>query len=462
MAKKQTYGEIINDLEPGTFKTLVKVNPMGALQARKLATGAVTLYWRYSIGTKSERVLIGLYDSTASPKGLEPTEDRYSIAAAIHAAEVHATAHHKHRNKGGRPALLAAARQAEQDAAEALRQAEQQAADAKRQAAENTLEKLLLAYCDHLKKIGRRSHSDARSIFNLHVIAAWPEVAVLPAKDVTGEQIADMMRKLNEAGKGRTANKLRSYARAAYQTAKAAKSKASVPVAFKGYGITTNPVADTEPDESQNRPDKRPLSADELRTYWKAIKPLAGFQGAVLRLHLLTGGQRIEQLVSLRTDKIEPDAITLLDGKGRPGSLPRPHTVPLTADAAKALEEIQATGTYALSNGRGTKEGWKKGDRHIAAPVLSKWAADAVGDSIKNFQAKRLRSGVETLLSSAGVSQEIRGRLQSHGISGVQARHYDGHDYLQEKRAALETLHALLELQEAGNVVDMTKKRAAR
>jgi len=35
--------------------------------------------------------------------------------------------------------------------------------------------------------------------------------------------------------------------------------------------------------------------------------------------------------------------------------------------------------------------------------------------------------------------------VQSHGIVGVQARHYDGHDYMAEKRQALETLFKLLE-----------------
>ncbi len=449
MATKHTAGETLNHLPPGAFKTLGKVKPMGALQARKQATGAVALYWRYSLGPSSERVQIGLYDPGAPPKSLSPTPNGYSVAAATRAAESLAIEHHAHRDEGGRPALLAA-----------QRQAKQQAVDAKRRAADNTLEKLLLAYCDHLQFIGRRSHADARSIFKLHVIAAWPAVAAMPAKDVTGEQFADMMRRLNEAGKGRTANKLRSYARAAYQTAKAAKSKPSIPVAFKDYGITANPVAETEPDESHNQPDKRPLTAAELRTYWQAIKPLASWQGAVLRLHLLTGGQRIEQLVSLHTANVTADTITLLDGKGRPGRPPRPHTVPLTPEAAKAMAEIAPAGTYALSNGKGTKEGWAKGDRHIAAPVLSKWAADAVGNNIEDFQAKRLRSGIETLLASAGVSQETRGRLQSHGISGVQARHYDGHDYLQEKRKALETLHTLLEQEEAGNVTQINQKRA--
>ena len=72
-----------------------------------------------------------------------------------------------------------------------------------------------------------------------------------------------------------------------------------------------------------------------------------------------------------------------------------------------------------------------------------------------DFRAKRVRSGVETLLASARISSDIRGRLQSHGISGVQARHYDGHDYVEEKRQALETLFRLLDAPEASNVVQI-------
>jgi len=176
------------------------------------------------------------------------------------------------------------------------------------------------------------------------VIEPWPKVAALPANQVTGEQVADMMRRVIELGKARTSNKLRSYVRAAYQTAKAARSKASIPVRFKGYNVTHNPGADTEPDESANRADKRPLTAEELRSYWQAIKTLPGQRGAVLRLHLLTGGQRIEQLVNLRTENVRDDSITLFDGKGRPGKPPRPHTVPLIPQAAAALLECQPPG----------------------------------------------------------------------------------------------------------------------
>ncbi len=439
-AKKST-GIDLAALPAGVFKTLEKIKPMGALQGRLQASGAVAFYWRYSIGAMSERVLIGLYDAKAPPKSLTPTKAGYSIAAATRAAETLALEHHQHRGEGGRPALLAAQKEVRNATAEA-----------KRLAATHTLENLLKAYCDYLEAIGRRSHKDARSIFKLHIKEAWPKVAAMPAKDVTSEQFADMMRTLIEAGKGRTANKLRSYARSAYQIAKSAKSKPSIPVAFKSYAITINPVADTEPDESQNRPDKRPMTAAELQKYWRTIFDLPGFKGALLRLHLLTGGQRIEQLVNLRTADIGVDSVLLHDGKGRPGRPPRPHTVPLTREAAKALRDCNPVGDFALSS--------DGGETHVAATTLSAWAVEAAGDTIADFQAKRIRSGVETILASAGTPKEIRGRLQSHGVSGVQARHYDGHDYMTEKRNALATLLKLLNQSDGNNVMSMRKRRA--
>ena len=333
---------------------------------------------------------------------------------------------------------------------------------------EYTLQKLLDHYCTHLQSIGRVAHKDARSIFKLHVTEAWPKVAALPANQVTGEQVADMMRKVLEAGKGRTANKLRSYVRAAYQTARAARSKASIPLHFKAYNVLHNPAADTEPDETANKADKNPLSGDELRQYWQAIKPIAGFKGAALRLHLLTGGQRIEQLVSLQTNNINPDSITLFDGKGRPGKAPRPHTVPLISLAAAALKECNPQGTYALSTidegdrKDGSPRSASKGDTHLSSITLSHWAIEAAA-GIPGFATKRIRSGVETLLASKGISSEIRGRLQSHGIAGVQARHYDGHDYMAEKRRALNALFKALEQPDASNVVALEtgKKRRA-
>lgn len=426
-----TPGQVIKALPPGKFAKLSKVIPSGTLEARMLSRGHAVFYWRYTLAGRTVREQIGPYDPSASPKALSRTDKGYSVQAAIRTAELLAHKHQQNLNCGGYAAIKAAEK-------EAARKAE-----AKRLEAEKfTLACLLADYADHLESLGRRSHSDVRSIAKLHVIEAAPEIALLPANSITGEQVADMMRTVAESGKGRTANKLRSYLRAAYQTARAARSKASIPVKFKGYNITHNPAADTEPDETQNRADKNPLSTNEMRAYWRAIKNMPGQKGAVLRLHLLTGGQRIEQLVNLSTANVTEDRITIYDGKGRPGKPARPLAVPLVAQAKAALRVCAPKGAYALST--------DEGETHIAATTLSDWAVQAgAAAGIESFAAKRIRSGVETLLTEAGISKEVRGRLQSHGVSGVQDRHYNAYEYLAEKTSALQTLFGTLNVHPA-------------
>lgn len=436
---KPTYGQIINDLTIGKFHTLAKVQPTGSLQCRKQINGLVAFCWRYSIGTKSERVPIGNYDSSAAPKSLTPTARGFSVQAAIRVAEELAICHHSNRKNGGRPALLAAQAEAAAETvrlAEAARQTENDEMAAKSDAKAHTLRSLLNLYCDDQKRLGRTSHKDARSIFKLHIFEPWPEIAGLPANEVTDEQIADMMRRLHEAGHKRTANKLRSYAAAAYAKGKAARSDATVPIAFKLFKIKHNPAKETVPDVGANKADKDPLSVMELRRYWRGIRRMEGSKGGVLRLHLLTGAQRIEQLMNLKTADISAKSILIHDGKGRPGREPRPHSVPLIPVAAKSLTVCSPKGEFALST--------DGGKTHLSASTFSEWAKESAA-GIAGFKAKRIRSGVETLLSGAKIAKDDRGHLQSHGITGVQDRHYDGHDYMEEKRQALNVLYKLLE-----------------
>lgn len=427
--------EIIKALEPGKFTRLLKVSPAGSLEARLEKGGWTRFYWRGAFGKKTVRISIGLFDRTASPRSIQPTTKGYSITAAEQAATVIAAEHIQHRDEGG----IAALRQERKAQA-------QQAQQAKAEAAKHTLKSLMIDYCDHLEALGRDSYRDARSIFENHVTVAFPKIASMQANEVTPEDVADMMRRLVEMDKRRTANKLRSYLRAAFETAKRSRMDATVPLRFKAYNVRVNPAADTLPDAAGNRSAKNPLMQDDIRIYWRAIKDLPGLHGAVLRFHLLTGGQRIAQLVRLKADDVERDWITLYDSKGRPGAQPRPHLIPLTDAARQALNLAHSGGEYVFST--------DGGQTHIAPTTLSKWAQVAAGDDLPGFTAKRIRSGVETLLSARGFSKEVRGRLQSHGIAGVQDRHYDGHDYLPQKKQALKALYEDITL-EADNVVSI-------
>lgn len=408
-------------LPVGTFVTLEKLEQGGSLQARRLSTGAVQFYWRYADEGRTHREPVGPYDPVSPPKKLEPTSRGLSIAAAREQCRRLSLKHTKHRGIGG----LKEAKAVEH------RQylAEQEAAATR---ATHALSSLLDDYIKHQATQGRISAREAKNIFDLHVAAAWPALAQTPASEITQDQVIDMLRRLTEQGKGRTSNKLRTYLRAAFQCAVDVRVTASIPVAFKAYAVQVNPVAQTRRDGRFDCADKRPLTADELRNYWRLIEKLPGLHGRCLRLHLLTGGQRIEQLVRLRWADVRADSITIYDNKGRPGRGPRTHTVPIIKAALRDLQAFERTGDHVFSTTKGVKP--------ISGTTLSGWAALAVGDTIEGFQLKRVRSGVETLLAANRISREIRGHVQSHGLTGIQARHYDGHDYMLEKREALDVL----------------------
>jgi hypothetical protein len=117
------------------------------------------------------------------------------------------------------------------------------------------------------------------------------------------------------------------------------------------------------------------------------------------------------------------------------------------------MQAFERTGDHVFST--------KNGIKPISGTTLSGWAAQAVGNTIEGFQLKRVRSGVETLLAAHQVSREIRGHVQSHGLTGIQARHYDGHDYMLEKRHALELLASELKAAAARTQTGKTAHKVA-
>lgn len=83
-------------------------------------------------------------------------------------------------------------------------------------------------------------------------------------------------------------------------------------------------------------------------------------------------------------------------------------------------------------------------------------AMDAAGElEGPRFTPGDLRRTVETRLAAAGYSEEVRGHVQSHGLSDAQKRHYNKYEYDTEKRGAIRTLYDLL----AGDGADIVKLR---
>jgi integrase len=120
----------------------------------------------------------------------------------------------------------------------------------------------------------------------------------------------------------------------------------------------------------------------------------------------------MQQLIRLRWLDTTADTITIYVGKGRPGRPARTHIVPLLANAAAAPREFPRVGEFVISTSSGRLP--------IEPSTASNWAHETVAEAIPGFQLKRVRSGVETLLAANDISREVRGHLQSHGITGVQ------------------------------------------
>ena len=423
--KQQLTTRGLASLEVGAWANDAKPHGAGQLQARKLAGGEIAFYYRYTGPDKKQvRVPLGT--------GLSLAEARDKAAAL------------SKRYQSGERDLRAAL---DAEARELQRQldAMKRTSDAEQAKAAATLGALLTAYTSQLERDGKASARAVKLTIVKHVEKAWPALWTTPAADVTTDDLLAVVARVADFGHLREAAKLRSYLRAAYAAAIRARQSAQGMPALRALKLTTNPASDLVTIEGASQPRDRALTVAELRAYWKHITALPGSAGAALRFHLLTGGQRVQQLARLTIHDYDRDVqcVGLSDGKGRRKTARR-HDVPLIPAAREALADMGSDlGPFLFTLTRGASAiSYESLRDHIVA-IMS--AMDESGELERGaFTVGDLRRTVETRLAAEGVSMEVRAQLQSHGLGGVQSRHYDKHSYLDEKRAALETLHRLV------------------
>lgn len=433
----------IATMKAGTWAADPAARGAGRLQVRKLASGEAAFYYRYT-APDGERVRLPI------GSGLTLADAREQAAQL------------SRRYQGGDRDLRAVieAEHREEDRQRAAKVKEAAAAEARAAA---TLGALLSAYVDQLKRDGKDSARAVETAVTRHIEKAWPKLWATPAADVTMDDLLSVVARVADAGKLREAAKLRSYVRAAYAAAIRARQSAQGLAALRDLKITSNPARDLVTIEGASQSRERALSVAELRAYWRRIVALPGIPGALLRFHLLTGGQRVRQLGRLTVDDLDSDAqsVRIMDKKGR-RKVARIHDVPLIDAAAEALRAMghdQEPGYLFTLTAGSTPAGYESLRDHL---VTVRTDMAEAGELEKGpFTVGDLRRTIETRLAAAGVTREDRSQLQSHGLGGVQNRHYDKHEYLSEKRAALETLYSVL-VGTPAKVTSIRKKAAAR
>jgi len=156
-------------------------------------------------------------------------------------------------------------------------------------------------------------------------------------------------------------------------------------------------------------------------------------------------GQRTEEIFCISSAVYSRAETMLFWGETKNGL---PHSVPLPHQAVEILQSIDPNehGLYFPHARRANEHARYSSVVHVIYRFLAE-------TKMSPFTARDLRRTWKTLAGQAGISKEMRDRLQNHARrSDVSSRHYDRYDYLAEKRAAMAKWAAYLDLIIEGKV----------
>lgn len=287
-----------------------------------------------------------------------------------------------------------------------------------------------------------RSQDDVKRDIKKELIPIWGS---LPITEISDEMVASYV-------KARAAKKWRgkpTKVRARNMLA-LIKRLFTWAIEQRAYGIKHNPAAIIRAKSLAGKATKgdRTLEDDELRALWRALDKMDGPYPTVYRLLLLSSVRLNEAAQAQRKELKHKDDIWLIPSermKGRDGDA-RPHAVPLTPSIKKLFDDLpETTGAFLFSTTLGAKpvsmgSKVKKQLDKLMLEVLRKDDGEAV---LRPWTNHDIRRTVRTRLSRLKISEEAREAVLGHarpGIKGV----YDHHDFLEEKRDALEQWAAAL------------------
>ena len=306
--------------------------------------------------------------------------------------------------------------------------------------ADDSLGALLIGYAERLEARGSGTAGPVLAMLRRHVERPQPGLWLRRARTIGVDELVSLLEPLVDQGKLPTARKLRAVLHAAFEVALQSPTCAQS-ADFRRFQLTDNPLDRIRSVAGGQPLPERVLSVAELRALWGHLGQMSSARGSVLRFYLLTGAQRLEQLLRASREDLVEEGLILWDRKGRRHQ-PRLHLVPLIPPARLALTAMGGRGPHLVSI-----DGGRSG---LHPSTLWRYVTDLADTLLESnevsarFSPADLRRTVETRLAALKISPEVRAHLQSHGLDGIQARHYDRHTYLDEKRDALFRLHRLM------------------
>lgn len=220
--------------------------------------------------------------------------------------------------------------------------------------------------------------------------------------------------------------------------------------------IPASPMAGIERPGGEETPRDRVLSADEIKTFWTKLgtADMAEPTRLALKLLLVTA-QRRGEITLAKWSHFDLDAkawtipVELLKSSHTRREKPEPHIVPLSTlalDVLRGIHELTGEGLYVLPAHASKRKAVPYSESALSRAVRQNREHFGIG----HFTPHDLRRTAATFMTKLKVPRLHVEKVLNHSTSDI-AEVYDRHDYLPEKRVALEKWSEHLQVVITGN-----------
>lgn len=252
------------------------------------------------------------------------------------------------------------------------------------------------------------------------------------------EDFVPILARIHEGGSANYTNRVRAILHAAFGYGVRMKHSFFDPAGAVDWGLTKNPITIIPKVPDANRISLRFLDQGEFRAFWRWLERSPGERRTMDAIRLIMAtGQRVCEILRLRVEYYDM-ANRLIEWPKTKNRMP--HSIPLSPQAIAILDGLEPNehGLYFWHRDSPDKEAPDNVCRRIVRRYLTETEA-------KSFIMKDMRRTWKTLSGQAGLSKEMRDRLQNHARSDVSSRHYDRWDAMPQKREAIAVWSAFLQ-----------------
>jgi integrase len=263
-----------------------------------------------------------------------------------------------------------------------------------------------------------------------------PQIGQMKVEDVSPAHLAEILREKARIAPV-SANRLHGFLRQLFK-----------PALANGW-ISTHPMQWIDKPGGNEPSRRRVLTDDEIRKLWPTFERVSRNASDALKIGLYTA-QRPGEILSMKWQDVDFTIEVWSQETNKTGV---PHLVPLSKQVTTILRERkdwlkQRSGTrhredlkdnpwvfpsrYNTTRVGATDDRRFKGTKDVRRKLQE--LSGVIG-----WTSHDLRRTARTIMSRLEISHQIRERCLNHSIGGI-AEVYDRHDYLQEKRDALQKL----------------------